>query len=68
MDSSKKLPTVGGVGVKNRENFTDDLNGWSLRISLFMNKFQTYPHVLIIITAIHIFESLTIKAGLSFYF
>ena len=29
-DSSKKLPTVRGVGVKNREKFADVLNGWSL--------------------------------------
>ena len=28
-NSSKKLPTVEGVGVKNREKFADVLNGWS---------------------------------------
>ena len=32
-DSSKKLPMVGGVGVKNREKFADVLNGWSLSFS-----------------------------------
>ena len=30
MDSSKKLPTVGGVGVKNREKYVEVINGWSL--------------------------------------
>ena len=30
--SSKKLLMVGGVGVKNRENFADSLNRWSLEI------------------------------------
>ena len=29
-DGSKKLPTVGGVGVKKSEKFADVLNGWSL--------------------------------------
>ena len=28
-DDSKKLLTVGGVGVKNCEKFVDLLNGWS---------------------------------------
>ena len=30
--SSKKLLMVGGVGVKNCENFADSLNRWSLEI------------------------------------
>ena len=30
-DSYKKLPTVGGVGVKNRETYANVSNGWSLK-------------------------------------
>ena len=48
-DSSKKLPTVGGVGVKNREKFADVLNGWSHTRTPKMNLLKIWTIILFVI-------------------